>query len=169
MSLPVQYFRAGVGSVIVNDEGLVLALERVDVPGAWQLPQGGLEASEEPFQAVLREVSEETGISESDLELLDSYPEPLVYELPANARSNKTGRGQVQYWFLFRFRGGDNAIDVKSGGEFRAWKWTRFHSLLSLVADFRKPVYRRLAERFQGYLSKPRGKYPSNDAPSGPA
>jgi putative (di)nucleoside polyphosphate hydrolase len=153
MSSPAQYFRAGVGSIVVNSKGLILALERADIPGAWQLPQGGLEASEEPLRAVLREVAEETGILEGDLELLDAYPEPLVYELPVSARSEKTGRGQVQYWFLFKFHGTDDAIDVKRSGEFRSWKWTPFESLLNSVADFRKPVYRRLAEQFRGYLS----------------
>ncbi len=52
MNFPAQYFRAGVGAVIINDAGLVLALARTDIPDAWQLPQGGLEADEEPLQAV---------------------------------------------------------------------------------------------------------------------
>jgi putative (di)nucleoside polyphosphate hydrolase len=130
MSLPVQYFRAGVGAVILNRKGLILALERVDVSGAWQLPQGGLEAFEEPLRAALREVVEETGIVDTALELLDTYPEPLAYELPEIARTEKTGRGQVQYWFLFRFHGSDDTIDIKSGGEFCEWKWTTFRSLL---------------------------------------
>ena len=62
MKSPAQYFRAGVGAAIVNRGGLVLALERADIPGAWQLPQGGLKASESPLQAVFREVKEETGL-----------------------------------------------------------------------------------------------------------
>ena len=160
MSLPAQYFRAGVGSVIINDSGLILVLERADVPGAWQLPQGGLELSEEPLQAVLREVAEETGIPRNVLELLESYPEPLVYELPPSARSEKTGRGQVQYWFLFRFNGDDRAIDVKRSSEFRTWKWMTYHRLIHSAADFRKPVYRRLAEQFRKYLSNPINETP---------
>jgi putative (di)nucleoside polyphosphate hydrolase len=155
MSSPAQYFRAGVGAVIVNASGLVLALERADIHGAWQLPQGGIEASEEPAQAVFREVAEETGILQKDLELLHVFPEPLVYELPVSARSEKTGRGQVQYWFLFRFRGSENAIDVTGSGEFRTWKWMPFNQLFNSVADFRKPVYQRLAEEFRHYLAKP--------------
>ena len=163
MSSPAQYFRAGIGAVILNGKGLILALERADMPGAWQLPQGGLEASEDPLQGALREVAEETGISESDLELLDAYPEPLVYELPASARSKRTGRGQVQYWFLFRFQGVDNVIDVKRGGEFRSWKWMPFDTLLNSAADFRKPVYQRLAEWVQGHISKPRAEDSDGD------
>jgi putative (di)nucleoside polyphosphate hydrolase len=72
MNLPAQYFRAGVGAVIVNTRGLILALERADIPNACQLPQGGLEAVEEPLQAAFREVAEETAITESALELVHS-------------------------------------------------------------------------------------------------
>ena len=154
MNLPAQYFRAGVGAVIMNGRGLILVLERADIPGAWQLPQGGLDAAEEPLQAVRREVAEETGIPADDLELLASCPEPLAYELPADVRSGRTGRGQVQYWFLFRFRGPDNAIDVRNGGEFRAWQWMEFDALLQAAKEFRRPLYRRLIEQFRGVISR---------------
>jgi putative (di)nucleoside polyphosphate hydrolase len=160
MSIPAQYFRAGIGAVILNSSGLILTLERADISGAWQLPQGGLEASEEPLRAAFREVAEETGIAEHDLELLDVYPEPLVYELPASAQSKKTGRGQVQYWFLFRFRGNDDTIDVTSGGEFHAWQWISFQSLLHTAVDFRAPLYRKLADRFGPSVSQPRATAP---------
>ncbi|MBI4526948.1 MAG: RNA pyrophosphohydrolase [Deltaproteobacteria bacterium] len=153
VSFAGQYFRAGVGAMIINREGLVLAVERADVPGTWQLPQGGLEKSEEPLAAVLREVAEETGILEGNLELLRALPEPLAYELPIGLQTAKTGRGQIQYWFLLRFHGSDSEIEVKKGGEARDWKWISFYTLLNSVVDFRKPVYRRLAEEFAPYLS----------------
>lgn len=148
MVYPEQYFRAGAGAVIIDARGHVLALERADIKGAWQLPQGGLDADEAPLQAAYREIEEETGIKEGDLEKLGTFPEPLAYELPADARREKTGRGQVHYWFLFRFTGRDDIIDVKTGGEFRSWDWMPFQKLLDIVADFRKPAYRRLAENF---------------------
>lgn len=150
--LPAQYFRAGVGAVIIDNNGLILALERADKSGAWQLPQGGIELDEEPIRAAIREIAEETGIIEPDLELLDVYPDLLVYELPANDRREKTGRGQVQYWYLFRFHGSDDAIDVESGSEFYAWKWMSFQRLLHVVVDFRKPAYQKLADYFAPYI-----------------
>jgi putative (di)nucleoside polyphosphate hydrolase len=149
---PAQFFRAGAGAVILNQQGLVLSLERADFPGAWQLPQGGLDRQEEPLAAALRETAEETGILARDLELLDRYPEPLAYELPPEFRTASTGRGQVQYWFLFRLAGNDDAIDVLSGGEFLTWRWRPFAELLDMVADFRRPLYRRLAVRFRKHL-----------------
>lgn len=153
MKPPEQYFRAGVGILIMNGAGHVLALERSDIPGAWQLPQGGLLENEEPKRAAIREVREETGIAEGDLEYVDAFPGPLAYELPPEARTIKTGRGQVQYWFLYRFTGDDEKIDVKPGGEFSAWRWMPFGKLVGTVVEFRRPVYERLAEYFAGHLS----------------
>lgn len=155
MGKPSQYFRAGAGALIVNREGLVLALERADVSGAWQLPQGGLEGSEEPLRAALREVAEETGIPENALELVKACPEPLAYELPISSRSDKTGRGQVLYWFLFVFRGSDDLVDVTRSHESRAWRWMAFPRVIEGVAAFRKPMYLRLAKEFHTYLVTP--------------
>jgi putative (di)nucleoside polyphosphate hydrolase len=154
MKSPAHYFRAGSGAAIINPRGLVLALERTDFPGSWQLPQGGLKATETPLEAMFREVKEETGIPQSKLDLLDTYPDPLAYELPEEAWSRKTGRGQVGYWFLLRFRGADDDIDLGHSREFNRWKWIPFRRLTSQVVDFRKPVYRKLNERFKPHFSE---------------
>jgi putative (di)nucleoside polyphosphate hydrolase len=87
-----------------------------------------------------------------NLDLLDSYPEPLAYELPATAWSKKTGRGQVGYWFLLRFDGSDAAITVEGSSESSAWKWMPFARLVDSVVAFRKPIYRHLYERFKPHL-----------------
>lgn len=142
------HFRAGVGAVIANGRGQVLATERSDIRGAWQFIQGGLEEDEELLQAALREVEEETGITAAKLQLVDQYPEPLVYELPREARSAKTGLGQVQYWFLFRYVGGDADIRLPARGEMSAWRWTSLDQVASGAAGFRHPVYERLVTRF---------------------
>ncbi len=154
MKKPAEYFRAGAGAVIIDGKGMVLALERVGIRGAWQLPQGGLKKGEEPLDAAYREIEEETGIVKGNLELLATSPEPLVYELPPGARSEKTGRGQVQYWFLFRFSGTESSIDVERGGEFRAWQWLPLSELIGLTVEFRRPVYRKLEGLFKEHLVK---------------
>lgn len=146
-----QYFRAGAGALIIDDVGRVLALERSDIPGAWQLPQGGLEAGEEPGEAIIREIGEETGLSSMDIDLIERCPEPLAYELPPEARRQKTGRGQVQYWFLFRLKNVD-AIDLQESTEFRQWKWTSMRDLVDGAVEFRRPVYRHLMEYFSAHL-----------------
>jgi len=146
------HFRAGVGAIITNGKGRVLALERSDIADAWQMPQGGIEAAEEPLDAVLREIQEETAIPSSRLQLVERFPELLAYELPQHARSQKTGRGQVQYWFLFRLKDGEEAIDLHRSAEFRAWRWVLFENLIAKSVEFRVPVYRRLAAYFSTYL-----------------
>lgn len=150
-----QFFRAGAGAVIIDRHGRVLAGERTDAPGSWQLPQGGLKEGEEPLVAARRETEEETGLAAGGLAHLDSYPDPLVYELPPAFRNEKTGRGQVLYWFLFRYSGPDCAIDVTKGGEFRAWQWLTLVELIALTPEFRRPLYQRLAALFRGYLANP--------------
>ncbi|TNF90392.1 MAG: RNA pyrophosphohydrolase [Gammaproteobacteria bacterium] len=143
-----QFFRASVGAVIVNARGQALAFERSGIPGAWQLPQGGLEAGEEPVEAVFREVFEETGIRQQELTLVRQHPDLLSYELPEEWRSEKTGRGQTQYWFLFRFNGDETRIELPENGEFSTWKWLPLAELAEMTATFRQAVYRRLAADF---------------------
>jgi len=145
-------FRAGVGAIILNKDGKVLGLERKDIPGAWQMPQGGLDGNETPEQAVKREIHEETGIEASDLELIASTPRWLAYELPEEARTKKLGRGQAQRWFLFKFRGPDEAITLGDQKEFRAWKWIGMDELTSIVVSFKQSVYQELAEYFKSYF-----------------
>ena len=148
----LQIFRAGVGAVIINESGQVLGLERKHILGAWQFPQGGLKQDEAPLDAVVREVLEETGIEEGNLELLASSSRWLAYELPEEARTEKVGRGQVQKWFLFRFTGPDEAITMGDGKEFRAWKWMSIAELTSNVVSFKRPVYQELTKEFKSYL-----------------
>jgi len=147
---PAQYFRAGAGAIIVNNEGYVLAIERADIAGAWQLPQGGLDEDEEPLDAAYREIAEETGIEKADLEFLKAYPEPLIYELPREARSKKTGRGQALYWFLFHFHGNPRAWTPTR--ESRGSQWMPLGRVVDGATTFRKPMYARLAQEFGDYL-----------------
>ena len=143
-----QYFRANVGIVIVNDDGHVLAFERVDTPGAWQLPQGGLDAREEPFDAAIRELSEETGLTRADVDYLSEYPEWLAYELPSAKRRRGLGRGQVQRWIIFRWTGDESRLKPTEVDhpEFRDWRWTDLNELAETVIEFRRPIYRKLAK-----------------------
>ena len=159
-----QFFRANVGAVICDEGGRVLAFERADVPGAWQLPQGGLEAGEEPERAVLREVLEETGIEPPGLEPLGRHPTLLAYELPAALRTKKTGRGQVQYWFYFRLAQPGVAPRLAAGGEFRAWRFCALEALAGETAEFRRPVYAALAAHLSASLSAPARAGPAERA-----
>ena len=141
------HFRANVVAIVTNSKGRVLAFERTDVPGSWQLPQGGVDAGETPEEAAWRELGEETGLTKKDVELVDEFPDWTAYELPAGPRKN--GRvGQAQRWFTFRVK--DDAVEPKPDGiEFQDWKWVRRDRLVDEVVEFRRRSYRRvlLADR----------------------
>lgn len=142
-----QFFRASVGAVITNHEGEVLVFKRRDTPDAWQLPQGGLKKGEELREAVEREIQEETGICPQDLKLRDKHPHFLTYELPLEYRSKKTGRGQTQRWFLYRYKS-DALIQLPKHGEFCDFKWIPMSELVDIAVSFRKDVYRKLKTYF---------------------
>jgi putative (di)nucleoside polyphosphate hydrolase len=154
-----QSFRANVGIVVARADGQVLVFERADKPGQWQLPQGGLDVGEEPREAALRELQEETGISPDHVKLIAEHPDWLAYELPPARRRRKTGRGQVQKWFLCRFLGTDADIDlVPPPGErqeFSAYRWVSLADLVEEVWEVRRPVYRALLREWAGVLGDP--------------
>jgi putative (di)nucleoside polyphosphate hydrolase len=147
-----QFFRASVGISVLNGQEEVLALERYEIPGAWQLPQGGLDEGEEPADAARRELREETGLGWHQVELIGEYPQWLAYELDPHHRKPDTGRGQVLKWFVVRLVDREARIDIsqvderKGHPEFRAYTWMGLTDLLRKVAPFRLPVYEPLAE-----------------------
>jgi putative (di)nucleoside polyphosphate hydrolase len=148
-----EYFRAGVGALVIGPQGRVIAFRRAKGnEHEWQLPQGGLLNGEEPARAAFREVMEETSIPAAKLELIDEIEEWIGYELPEGYRSAKTERGQVQRWFLFRFSGTDRDIRP-DGSEFSAWQWMAPAQLLAATVPFRRAVYRRVFERFSAHFA----------------
>lgn len=80
---------------------------------------------------------------------LEHLHRPLFYELPPGARSSKTGRGQVQYWFVFRLRGPDKEISLGDKKEFRAWKWMPMSELVADVVAFKRGVYEEVAKHVE--------------------
>ncbi len=125
----------------------VLAFERADSPGSWQLPQGGLERGEEPIEGAWRELAEETGLTESDVRACAEYPEWVAYEWPEELmrEHGKEGkrRGQVQRWFLFDAAHAD-IFPTPDGSEFVAWKWVAPTWLIGHVLEWRRPAYERV-------------------------
>lgn len=141
-------FRAGVVAVVTNSAGEVMAFERSDVPGAWQLPQGGIDAGEATEAAAWRELFEETGLGPDQVDLIGEYPEWTAYEWPSELRAAGKGRGnnrlgQAQRWFVFSVRS-DDVEPVPDGVEFSTWRWADREWLIEQVVDFRRPSYRKV-------------------------
>jgi putative (di)nucleoside polyphosphate hydrolase len=138
-----QHFRAGVVIAVTRDDGAVMAFERRDVPGAWQLPQGGLKRGEEPIEAAWRELAEETGLDNMDVAFVREHTEWIVYEYPAHIRDDGPRRGQAQRWFWFKVVSPD-VVARPDGDEFTAWRWVERTWLVDNVVDFRRDGYARV-------------------------
>lgn len=150
------WFRAGVGAVIIRDDGRILSFERTRPRGAWQLPQGGIEAGESPRVAVLREIKEETGIGADSLLPLAQARRWITYELPDELRKPKRhGLGQTQMWFLFLLRGDPDDPDLvrPQPPEFVGARWTTMSELIAGAIWFRKPGYRQIQAEFAPWLA----------------
>ena len=146
-SLP---YRRGVGIALFNKAGLVFAAERIDTPGAWQMPQGGIDADEEPWPAALRELKEEIGTAKAERLAETDW---LRYELPPHLVGHVWRgryRGQEQKWFAARFTGGDSDIDLTADKhpEFSAWKWVPLAELPGMIVPFKRSLYLSVAKAF---------------------
>ena len=144
--MPGTHFRAGVVTVVTNSHGRLLAFERSDVPGAWQLPQGGIDVGEAPRDAVWRELGEETGLGPDDVDLVGEHPDWVVYEFPDQIRSAGKRLGQAQRWYLFRAHS-DDVVPTPDEVEFISWRWVEPAWMLDHVVEFRLPAYRAVIPR----------------------
>jgi putative (di)nucleoside polyphosphate hydrolase len=154
-------YRRSAGVALLNRDGAVFIGRRkksreagLVVGHEWQMPQGGIDDGEAPFEAALRELFEETNVSSASL--IAEAPQWLSYDLPDNARGRWRGRdrGQTQKWFLLRFEGEDSEIDIERPGggghtpEFDAWRWERLEALPDLVVPFKRRVYEGVVAAF---------------------
>ena len=150
-------YRRGVGVMLINADDLVWVGRRIDNRDeAWQMPQGGLDPGEEPWDGALREVGEETGIAPHLIERLACHPKQLKYDIPeAIAARLWKGKwkGQLQDWYLARFLGEDGDIDIATEHpEFDAWQWVAPARLPELIVPFKRDMYREIVAGFERYL-----------------
>jgi putative (di)nucleoside polyphosphate hydrolase len=158
MSEPLPY-RPCVGIMVLNAANRIWIGHRFGAPTEpegpgtwWQMPQGGIDASEDPAKAALRELDEETGIR--SVSIIAESADWYRYELPPNLRPKAWGgqyAGQKQKWFVMRFNGPDSEVQLERPdhkAEFDAWRWADVDELIGLIVPFKRAVYEQVVREF---------------------
>lgn len=149
-------YRPSVGLVIINDKRQIFVGERIDNPGAWQMPQGGVEKNESIETTTYREMLEETGTNKA--EILAIAPHTICYDFPTGLGRklwNGQYHGQEQRWVLCRFTGTDKDINLNhhTPAEFKNWKWVNPKDLTKACISFKEETYKKVLSLFENYLS----------------
>ncbi len=139
--------RLGVGIILLNNENKIFVGKRIDNPkNFWQMPQGGLDQNENFFEAAKRELEEETGIR--SVELIKELSGWQIYDLPENLMGKiwkGKYRGQKQKWYIMKFLGTDDEINIKTKNpEFLEWKWVDPTLLPDIVVSFKVNIYKKI-------------------------
>ena len=140
-------YRANVGIILANSDNRLLLGGRVGAKG-WQFPQGGMLEGEDPEEAMFRELHEEIGLVESDVDVLSVTSDWLRYKLPdkfVRRNSKPLCIGQKQRWFLLRLTADDDALrfDSCDKPEFDRTRWVQFWRPVNEVIYFKRRVYAR--------------------------
>ena len=148
--------RNGVGIILLNKENKIFVAKRIDNPkNFWQMPQGGVDVGENFLRAAFRELEEETSIKKA--ELIKELDGTTTYELPDHLLGiiwKGKYRGQKQKWFLMRFTGEENEINIKTKNpEFLDWKWININEMTKVVVNFKLDVYKKLQEKIRKIIN----------------
>ncbi len=139
--------RTGVGVIVLNNNNQVFVGKRRDNPEKnWQMPQGGVDHGEDYIEAMKRELQEETSIK--NIKILKEINGWTEYELPDYLLGKiwkGKYRGQKQKWFIVRFLGKDEEINLDTNSpEFIEWKWIAIENLPDVIVHFKKKLYTNL-------------------------
>ena len=143
-------YKPNVAAILRNPRGRILICERLGVDGAWQFPQGGIDAGETAERALVRELWEEIGVHAPDITILEKRG-PYRY-LYGNGRIKRGFHGKVQDYFLCEYRGLDGQINVHTAHpEFQAFRWIAPEDFrLAWLPEMKREVYRAVFADFFG-------------------
>ena len=145
-------FRHGVGIILVNARRQLFLAKRIG-KDAWQFPQGGMQESESPEDAMYRELQEEVGLRAQDVKILASSRRWLRYRLPkrlVRQNSHPLCVGQKQKWFLLQMISNDDQVNLAAtdSPEFDSWSWVSYWYPLTKVVAFKRRVYNMAMKEF---------------------
>ena len=148
-------YRPNVGIIICNDEGKLLWCKRKSGDG-WQFPQGGIDEYEAPLEAVIRETYEEVGIEENKLKFIKENDRWINYDVPKEkipkyfSLKNRKFKGQTQKWFLAKYLGLDEEINLSLHNqiEFTDWSWASYWHPVAAGVEFKRSAYREVLTDF---------------------
>ncbi|HPD91610.1 MAG: RNA pyrophosphohydrolase [Rhodobacter sp.] len=151
-------YRPNVGIMLIDGRGLIFAAQRLDNPvPAWQMPQGGIDNGEDPRRAALRELEEEIGVPPALVQVLAETDDWLTYDLPPDLLGKVWKgkfRGQRQKWFLMRFLGRDEQIDLaQEHPEFSEWRWIDAQTMIDAIVPFKRDIYTQVVAAFRTHLA----------------
>jgi putative (di)nucleoside polyphosphate hydrolase len=152
-------YRPGVGIMLLSRDGLVFVGHRIRMPpgmAKWQMSQGGIDSSETPRQAALRELREEIGTDRA--EILAESRSWFQHDVPDAIAHGMMGggfHGNRQKWFAMRFIGTDADINLATEHpEFDAWKWVSPQRLPEVVVPFMRRLYLDVLAEFRAFWSE---------------
>ena len=148
--------RLGVGIVLLNDNNEVFVGKRIDNPkDFWQMPQGGVDKNENFLDAAKRELEEETSIK--NIILIKEIEGWLTYDLPKDLLGKiwkGKYRGQKQKWFIMKFLGSNNEININTKEpEFLDWKWIKPSKLPEVVINFKINIYKKISKKLSAFIT----------------
>ena len=148
--------RLGVGIVLLNDNNEVFVGKRIDNPeDFWQMPQGGVDKNENFLDAAKRELEEETSIK--NVKLIKEIEGWLTYDLPKNLLGKiwkGKYRGQKQKWFIMKFLGNKNEININTKKpEFLNWKWIKPSKLPEVAVNFKIGIYKKISKEVSNFIT----------------
>ena len=148
--------RIGVGIALLNDSNEVFVGKRIDNPeDFWQMPQGGVDENENFLDAAKRELEEETGIK--NIKLIKEIEGWLTYDLPKNLLGKiwkGKYRGQKQKWFIMKFLGNNNEININTKEpEFISWRWIKPSKLPEVAVNFKINIYKKISKELSTFIT----------------
>ena len=149
-------YRLNVAMIVLNKENKSLFCKRRNTDN-WQFPQGGVDEDETIESAMFRELNEEVGLNEENVEIKAVSQNLIYYDIPKNIRSRVLGgkfKGQAQKYFLLKLISGEIDLNRENTPEFDKYNWVPFWYPLNQVVDFKKEAYRNALIEFKNQISK---------------